>query len=293
MAHIPAAMSEITRVAWWSLRALGCPIGAVERMAMILIVSEVLEGGSLQALRLNEKRLIESFQSDEPRLTRANGHSGIVDAAGRTLLDVGSRVIDLLCGISKTSGTARIEVHNASDLLGLSGACALAAKRGVSVLSITADSLAPAQLKWALYANIQSGVQVLSGSASDGEAHIIEMLRKLANPSLADLPPAPQPIHIDSALCSVSLIGFAPVEHFDFETASAPVTPAPGPAAWHLSNVSEAIRDAYANGLQLDAGDLQFLYELETRTWAPSSERSRMQAGFIARAAQAPTIAPH
>src|SRR6201999_2257271 len=42
--HTSAAMSEIVRVAWWSLRALGCPVGAIEAMSRVLAYSEALDG---------------------------------------------------------------------------------------------------------------------------------------------------------------------------------------------------------------------------------------------------------
>jgi hypothetical protein len=37
---------------------------------------------------------------------------------------------------------------------------------------------------------------------------------------------------------------------------------------------------AYRTGTQADPADLETLYMLEMRTWAPTSERSRNQAGF-------------
>jgi hypothetical protein len=38
--------------------------------------------------------------------------------------------------------------------------------------------------------------------------------------------------------------------------------------------------DAYRNGVAMEPQDLQDLYDLEIRTWAPTSERSRSQAGY-------------
>jgi hypothetical protein len=40
------------------------------------------------------------------------------------------------------------------------------------------------------------------------------------------------------------------------------------------------IADALRNGVPMEVEDLKYLYGLELRTWAPTSERSRSQAGY-------------
>jgi len=278
MTSTPTAMSEIARVAWWSLRALGCPIGAVERMAKALTISEVLEGGCLEALRCDEARLIESFKADEPRFVRRSVQYGIVEAFSRTFLDIGPRTVDLLTGIVKTSGTIRIHVRGASDLLGLSGACILAASRGISVLSITTDSRRPHPLKWILYVNTPSGIQTVSGITEGGEKAILATLRSagIVNVSLADLPQAAEQDALQEDPFRLDLIALAPRDMSGLHTDLSHCAN----EALQWSDVSNALGDAYANGVNVEAGNLKFLYELETRTWAPSSERSRLQAGF-------------
>jgi hypothetical protein len=278
MTNISAAMSEITRVAWWSLRALGCPIGAVERMAKVLAISEVLEGGCLEALRHDEGKLIESFNADEPQFVRKNVQYGIVDASGRTFLDIGPRTVDLLTGIAKTSGAIRIRVRNASDLLGLSGACVLAAHRGIPVLSIAMDDRTSSQLRWTLYVNTPSGIQTISGTTGDGQSAILATLGSagIASESLTVLLPGGERDEIGDEPFALDLIGFAPRETCEFGADLA----SRANAELHWTDVSAALHDAFANGISVEASNLKFLYELETRTWAPSSERSRMQAGF-------------
>jgi hypothetical protein len=287
MTTICAAMSEITRVAWWSLRALGCPLGAVERMAKVLAISEVVEGGSLEALKHDELRLIESFKADEPRFERKNARYGVVDACGRTFLDIGPRAVDLLTGIAKTSGTARIRVRGASDLLGLSGTCTLAANRGIPVLSIATENRASGQFKWMLYLNTPSGIQTISGSAADGQRAIIETLHRagIVHASLTELPEAEEEDELGKDRFALDLVGFAPSETREFHSNSDAAIRANAQLQW--ADVGAALHDAYANGIDVEESNLKFLYELETRTWAPSSERSRMQAGF-----GAPTPAP-
>jgi len=42
----------------------------------------------------------------------------------------------------------------------------------------------------------------------------------------------------------------------------------------------ERVANALTHGVPIGADDLKYLYDLELRTWAPTSERSRSQAGY-------------
>lgn len=274
MSRTSAAVSEITRVAWWSLRALGCPLGAVERMAKVLALSEILEGECLAALRQGEAQLTASFKAKEPQFTRKSAEYGVVDAKGRTFLDIGPRAVDVLTGIARSGNTVRIRVHGAADRLGLAGICVLAAQRNVSVLSIKPGSEVRDRLEWAMYLPALDRVWRVSGTTDAGESDIYRTLQSLAASGAAFpvFPGATQPIERQDMETTVDLIGFAPGE--------VPVSLQDVPSALQVLDVTAALRDAYAHGVEVQACDLRFLYELETRTWAPSSERSRTQAGF-------------
>ena len=47
-----------------------------------------------------------------------------------------------------------------------------------------------------------------------------------------------------------------------------------------LIDFPRRVADALRDGIPMDADDLKYLYDLELRTWAPTSERSRSQAGY-------------
>ena len=51
-------------------------------------------------------------------------------------------------------------------------------------------------------------------------------------------------------------------------------------AAAALRDYADRVAASYRDGVPMEAQDLQDLYDLEIRTWAPTSERSRSQAGY-------------
>lgn len=277
MTSTSIAISEIIRVAPLGLRALGCPSGAVDRLAKILAFSEALEGGCLKTLRLTEENLGDSFNAKPPSFTRKSHNCGIVHGEHRTLLDVGTRAIDLLTASARASGTAGIRIQDVSDLLGLSGICMLAASRGVDVLALVFEG-GVAGDRWFLYRNMAAGIEALSGRLSTGQPSIPLVLGKFG--ALADNLLV-RPLSRDNELScyGVDLIGLA---HNTSTELSGDIQNFSDSDVRRV-NVSEILRAAYAQGIVVEMCDLKFLYELETRAWAPTSERSRLQAGFEAK----------
>jgi hypothetical protein len=265
-----AAVSEIIRVAWWSLRALGCPVGAIEVTARLVAYSEVLTGDTLAALRRNETALLGAYAGDEPRFSVTGEAIGLIDAGGRSMLDVGPRVVDLMTGLAKRRSDAiRLTVKHLADTIGLVGAATIAAQRGIGLVFVDADT----RRSWGFYAANRHGeITSLSGRLNDGSVHgLMSMLREIAGEGFPD------------AIWSDSSHSDAPVLElvaFPFTAGDDLSVVASRHAGVACRNVSEAIKKAYAQGVDVAQEDLRFLYHLETRTWAPSSERSRQQAGF-------------
>jgi hypothetical protein len=265
-----AAVSEIIRVAWWSLRALGCPVGAIEATARLVAYSEVLTGDTLAALRRNEVALLAAYAADEPRFSMTGEASGVIDAGGRSMLDVGPRAIDLMTGLAKRRGDAvRVTVARLADTIGLAGAATVAAQRGIGLVLIDAD----VRRSWGFYAaNRHGDITSLSGQLNDGSTRdLMSMLREMAGEGFPEANWNDWP-HSDSR--APELVAFP------FTAGDDLAAIASRHAGLACKDVSGALRKAYAQGVEIAAEDLRFLYELETRTWAPSSERSRQQAGF-------------
>jgi hypothetical protein len=270
MTYTSAAMSEIARVAWWSLRALGCPVGAVERMAKVLAFSEVLEGGCLRALRRDEASLIATFHGVEPRFVLQGKQSGTVEASGRSFLDIGPRTVDLLTGMVKQHDQAvQIRVSGASDRLALAGACVLAAQRGVGIMAVLPPE--SGRRAWHYYAGPSSSLESISGIVTGGHAALFELFAELTGTDLAS---SEFPASLESDDASIDLIATAHPVRSELRAYADAKTD----IVW--TDVAGALQTAYADGVKVTPEDLKFLYELETRTWAPSSDRSRMQAGF-------------
>ena len=45
-------------------------------------------------------------------------------------------------------------------------------------------------------------------------------------------------------------------------------------------NLAARVDAAWRSGFETEIDDIKYLYQLETRAWAPTSERSRSQAGY-------------
>ncbi|WP_250495166.1 hypothetical protein [Caballeronia sp. GAWG1-1] len=234
----------------------------------MLAYSQALDGRTLGALRENEARLIAAFSGDQPSFDASTGK---IEAAGRSMLDMGPRVVDLVAGMAKRKdGVVRVEVLHLPDLIGLAGAATIAAKRGLGLAIIDSKHT------WRVYAATRDGnVTAMSGLLRDASINdaLIASWREIVGARF--LPTLPE-MNADQSALDVIAFPFVADDAF---SARAENAKARGITCQHVSRV---LKRAYSHGVDVPIADLAFLYELETRTWAPSSERSRMQAGFQA-----------
>jgi hypothetical protein len=284
------SMSEIMRVAPWSLRALGYPFGTAERATRLLTWTEAVTGQGLRMLRLGEKQIAgstaerRSSRSDEP------GFGRVIDAAGQCLFDVGPPAIDLATCDMRTRGTAHVAIRGAIGLGMVEALCDLAVKRGLHVVIVYrsgGDEIAPeifAGSGWIAGCPVRSQPFFLSGRLGDDGGNVLPGLHRTPL-RLGETEERAIARDIDRVLTSEpdgpGYIGITTIAG-----AAAPRDPAAGAfpkpvgVGLRIMDYPERVARAYRLGVEVDTVDLEHLYALERLTWAPTSERSRKQAGY-------------
>jgi hypothetical protein len=262
--------AEIARVGYWSLRALGCPLGAAERMSRVLAVSEAIDGNCLRTLRQRDAELQQCFGQPELQLERSSPGRGRIDTAGRSLLDAGLRSADLLMGWAGTNPSAELCLSNLADTLGLAGICTMMVERGHAVFA--AGPYIAGAPAWRFYALDKTGVSCLESTSVDAAAQVLEECvspaaavrwRDYANNAGGD--------NAESQMLMIAAMQDGPLDLADC------VERIPGVV---LNAIHVQVSRGHAHGVTVATEDLRHLYALEIRTWAPSSQRSREQAGF-------------
>jgi len=281
-----AAMSEITRVAPWSLRALGYSFGIAERAVRFLAWAEAAHGQMLRTLRTREHEIGGSTGLPPACRMRESRRAWRVDAGGKHLFEVGPPAIDLLTCDVRTGGAGHVALINAIGAGLLAGLCDLAARRLIGCIAIFrsgADDELPddvASLGWLAALPSEGRVLFLRGTAKPDAAIILSLIRSWSvqvdgvyEPGIREdvrrvldgLPGA-----------HIGLSGFRPnpavIKGQALLDARAMVL--------HPVDYADRVATAFRSGVAMDLVDLVHLYELEKRTWAPTSERSRAQAGY-------------
>lgn len=254
---VEVAVGEIARVAAWSLRGLGMAFGVADRAASLVGWAEAVEGGALARLRAITPLL------DAPR--RGDWHSRQsemtwrFDASGRSLLEVGPVAVDLLTLAARTRQLGRVDIVNVADPVFLSGVMRLAAKRKIGLVALPAGG----QLSLC-------GAAVASLHAFAGlDGPLFDEAIVVPNDAVAGAIAAcrAQLVHSDPGLTTISLLSYG--------AADVPERLARVPAQFDAEGKYTL---AQSHGVRVERRDLAHLYELEVRTWAPTSDRSRSQA---------------
>ena len=256
------AMSEIVREGTWALRALGYKYGTAERAVGLLAWTEAVHGQGLSLLRLGGAAIMAGSAEQQPRWSRGSNGIRRAAASGKCLFECGPPALDLATADARLDGLGRAVLHGAIGMWLAASLGAMAARRGLVATLVHApgaDEVAPAPpAGWICALPTLDGPAFLAGG-------------------LDDPLPAALPAALRVAAHDVAAARTAGDEGF-FGIAAMPSEPMPVPVS--ATDWPERLTLAYRAGTIAYPADFQALYALGTQTWAPTSERSRAQAGY-------------
>jgi hypothetical protein len=263
MNAVAVAMAEIVREGTWALRALGYPYGTAERAAGMLAWTEAVHGNGLTMLRLGEAAIAAGAARPQPRWSRDAQETRRADAHGKCLFECGPPALDLATADARLGGGLGRAVLRGAIGTRLSGALGeMAARRGLAAVVVNAPGaaeIAPVPpAGWICALPTPEGPVFLTDSLDNPLPEMLPAPLRVAAGDIADAQSAG-----DEGFFGMTVMACPPTE------------PPPGAVDW-----PQRLALAYRAGSQADPADLQTLYALEMRTWAPTSERSRAQAGF-------------
>ena len=274
------AVPELLRVGPWALRALGFSFGVAERGSIIVMLAEVLHRNGLRTLRVRTDALRRGAAVTSTRVNTGPGALKI-DASGKSLIEVGPAAIDLAASAAERHDFARLTIEGIPDPEFLPSVLSLAPAYGLTAIAIfggldSAGGDNASRPSWIIAAPSQSGAMLFEGPADDSRA-----LGLLAN--RMGIPPAAASAlqsalqnadgrHRDAPGDAIELIVIADLQ-------AATIRQALGPDVSAI-DVKSVLDRAYRDGIASASADVAHLYNLEKETWAPTSERSRAQAGF-------------
>jgi hypothetical protein len=229
----------------------------------MLAWTEAVHGNGLTMLRLGEAAIIAGAARPQPRWSRDGHGERRADAQGKCLFECGPPALDLATADARLGdGLGRAVLRGAIGTR-LSGALgAMAVRRGLAAVVVHAPCAAE-------IAPVPPAGWICALPTPDGPAFLADSL----DAPLPDLLPA----YLRVAAGDIAEAQIAGDEGFFSMTvlASPPLPPPPDALDW-----PQRLALAYRTGSPADPADLETLYALEMRTWAPTSERSRAQAGF-------------
>ncbi|WP_397543229.1 hypothetical protein [Roseovarius salis] len=242
---LTVAIGELTRVLPWSFRALGYPFGTADRGARLVATAAALDPAVLD-------RIAEAGQRPEEGLRVFRKPNGLKVEANRcSLFETGAVSMDYLAAQASEADAVFAEVIDATETEVLPAVLVTGAEYGLTAVAFWAGSNGAG---WMVAAPSPNGTRLHEGS--DLEA----LVNGVGHAGLADC--------IRQADMADGLVLVATEQ---------PVNVAFGTPG---ADVSEAVAAANFGGIPVSDKTLKTLYALEMITWAPTSERSRAQAGF-------------
>lgn len=284
MKTLPVSLAEISREGPWALRALGYSFYAADRATRMLVWTEAVHRIGLKFLHLADPD-IRRAASGASRLDYMNqGGIRYVNAKGRCILDAGPPTMDLVTVDARKNGYGHAVIEDVSGLCMAEALSEIALNRDLGFMFVYASGGREIGHKMLSRAGWLAGVE-LDGVASlygadlgeSPNAHFQQLAERLfeADPAARDrfINDCASALERDSTGCGHMTIIL-------FQTAALARENVDRAGSLPKVDYPERIVDAQRHGVVAEAADLKYLYELEYETWAPTSERSKNQAGF-------------
>lgn len=242
---LTVAVGELTRVLPWSLRALGYPFGTADRAARLVATAAALDPSVLD-------RIAKAGQRPKEGVRILRGTDGLkVDANGVSLFETGAVVIDYLAAHADETFALTAELDGATGIELVAAILSCGAEYGLTCVALLPKATGGG---WVVAIPDQGGPRIYEGF--DREA----LLSAICDDRMVD--------RIQLAAASRNLVFVASQQPVQISFSTSGV------------DVSAAVATANSEGVPVSEKTLKALYGLEMITWAPTSERSRAQAGF-------------
>ena len=261
------SMSEIMRVAPWSLRALGHPFGVAERATSLVTWTEAAVGHALEMLRIGEGKLAASNRAPASIRGGDGARGRHIDAKGRNLFELGPPAVDLATCDARVSGVGDVVITNSIGTLLAPAMADLAVRR--DLVAVVAYRTGPAEVG---IKGLPTAGWIAAWRASERAKFAtgdLDSLRSIADVFAGEIK-ARLLKHAEALMSSDAMVTIATTTTSppDFDCLPGQI------------DYAGRVAGAYRNGIEVATEDLAHLYSLERITWAPTSERSRKQAGY-------------
>jgi hypothetical protein len=281
-------MSEILRVGGWALRGIGYPFGIAERGVQFLAWTEAAGGKAVKHLRLAEAAVAHSHRAAPCEHGGDSGSGRTVHAKGRHLLEIGASSIDLVTHDARHASVGHVAVDGVFGFGFLPSLANLLAHRKLSGIFLygaaDTDRLPEGWSRrgWLAVQRTADG-SVFARGGLEGKAG--EALRRGLARAEGTMPPrlldrALEDMEATVVAGRVGYIGILAMFAAHPWVRSLQETMRSLPEESTVLDFPRRVAHALSNGVPIEAEDLKYLYDLELRTWAPTSERSRSQAGY-------------
>jgi hypothetical protein len=279
-----SSISEITRVGGWALRGLGYPLGVAERATRLLAWTQAVDGTALKSIKELETVIEASLQAD-PVVIRKATLDDEINGSAKHLLEIGPPVLDLATSNARLNGIGHADLSNVYGLNFVPALGRLLELRKLDAMIVyraqSRDVLpktTPAS-GWLLVSASHGRHAFRVGDMNDHPEKLVQEMFEIAGRG--------QGLDIATRIAS-RVNGFQAEGTGGYMS----VTAIQSTSAQHLRvgsflnsvgkphDFRQRLEDAFYEGFSVDKQDLQYLYQLEMRTWAPTSERSRSQAGY-------------